>query len=649
MKHILFALICLVLPIAGNAADNPFAQPSASELRTAINVMRADSRFPQRARIVAMSLAEPAKRDVYDSTKRATIPREMHCTVFDASSNHTYEFTIDVTSRIVSEVRAIPSAQPMLTKADYDAADSIVRKNPRFVDAIKRRGLNPDSVSVETWASGTPLASTQRILRAIFYVPDASGLNRYDRPIEGLAATISLQSKTVTEWRDREIAPIPRATSTYAIPYERSDVPKVTSASNVRVVDNEVQWGNWRFTPVINAREGLTLYELRFVDSGRVRRVAHRVSLSEMLVPYGDTSGLWAWRNAFDVGEYGFGQNSTQLRKGADVPENAILRSASFADDDGNVVTKPDVLAVYERDAGIAWRHAASATSVASQRGQDLVIQHAAVIGNYDYIISYVLAPDGAITIDVGLTGIMLVKGSVDTAYDGSGSGGQMYAHIVAPNVLAPSHQHFFNFRLDLDIEDTANVVTEVDVWSPPPGEENRFNNAMMLDEWDLRSEREGARDVSLQRARTWRVSSSKLNALGAPTAYTIVPQTVTVPFLGPTALVRQRARFIEHQLYATRYNAQEFYAAGDYPNESDKDHGLPMYQANDDRLIRRDVVLWYTMGVTHVARPEDWPVMPTSHATMKIIPTGFFTRNPLLDSRTAQPPPKKKEKKKSR
>ncbi|MBK6291965.1 MAG: hypothetical protein IPF59_09475 [Ignavibacteria bacterium] len=55
------------------------------------------------------------------------------------------------------------------------------------------------------------------------------------------------------------------------------------------------------------------------------------------------------------------------------------------------------------------------------------------------------------------------------------------------------------------------------------------------------------------QRARTWRVSSSKLNALGAPTAYTIVPQTVTVPFLGPTALVRQRARFIEHQLYATR------------------------------------------------------------------------------------------------
>ncbi|MBK6291963.1 MAG: hypothetical protein IPF59_09455 [Ignavibacteria bacterium] len=49
--------------------------------------------------------------------------------------------------------------------------------------------------------------STQRILRAIFYVPDASGLNRYDRPIEGLAATISLQSKTVTEWRDREIVP----------------------------------------------------------------------------------------------------------------------------------------------------------------------------------------------------------------------------------------------------------------------------------------------------------------------------------------------------------------------------------------------------------------------------------------------------------
>ncbi len=643
MKHILFALLCILLTRTGTASTNPFAQPTASELRLAITIMRADSRFPQRARIVAMSLAEPAKRDVYDSAKRASIPREIHCTVFDASSNHTYEFTVDVVSRIVSEVRAIPSVQPMLTKADYDAADSIVRRNPRFIEAIKRRGLNPDSVSVETWASGTPLASTQRILRAIFYVPDASGLNRYDRPIEGLAATLNLQSKTVTEWRDREIAPIPQPTSAYPIPFERNAGPKITAPTTIRIVNNEVQWGSWKFTPTINAREGLTLYDVRFVDNGTPRRIAHRISLSEMLVPYGDTSGLWAWRNAFDVGEYGFGQNSTQLRKGADVPENAELRSASFVEDDGNVVTKPDVLAIYERDAGIAWRHAASARSVASQRGQELVIQHAAVIGNYDYVVSYVLAQDGAITIDVGLTGIMLVKGSVDTIYDGSGSGGQMYAHIVARNVLAPSHQHFFNFRLDLDIEDTANVVTEVDVWSPPPGNENRYNNAMMLDEWDLRSEREGARDVSLSRARVWRVSSSTLNSLGAPTAYTIVPQSVALPFLGTSSLVRQRARFIEHQLFATRYHPHELYAAGDYPNESDKDYGLPMYQANDDRLIRRDVVVWYTMGVTHVARPEDWPVMPTSHATVKIIPTGFFSKNPLLDSVTAQPPPKKK------
>ena len=43
-------------------------------------------------------------------------------------------------------------------------------------------------------------------------------------------------------------------------------------------------------------------------------------------------------------------------------------------------------------------------------------------------------------------------------------------------------------------------------------------------------------------------------------------------------------------------------------------------------------MVLWYTMGVTHIPRPEEWPVMPVTHVGFKMIPGGFFTRNPALD-----------------
>ena len=44
----------------------------------------------------------------------------------------------------------------------------------------------------------------------------------------------------------------------------------------------------------------------------------------------------------------------------------------------------------------------------------------------------------------------------------------------------------------------------------------------------------------------------------------------------------------------------------------------------------------WYTFGVTHFPRPEDWPVMPVEYCGFQLIPVGFFDANPALDI----PPP---------
>ena len=42
--------------------------------------------------------------------------------------------------------------------------------------------------------------------------------------------------------------------------------------------------------------------------------------------------------------------------------------------------------------------------------------------------------------------------------------------------------------------------------------------------------------------------------------------------------------------------------------------------------------MVWHTFGVTHVPRPEDWPVMPVEYAGFHLVPVGFFDRNPALD-----------------
>jgi primary-amine oxidase len=102
-------------------------------------------------------------------------------------------------------------------------------------------------------------------------------------------------------------------------------------------------------------------------------------------------------------------------------------------------------------------------------------------------------------------------------------------------------------------------------------------------------------------------------------------------PYVAPTTQVRRRAAFINQHFWATRYRADEIYAAGVYPNQSLGGAGLQKWVANNEPLSNQDVVVWYTMGVTHIPRPEEC-VMPVTHVGFRLIPGGFFSRNPALD-----------------
>ena len=72
--------------------------------------------------------------------------------------------------------------------------------------------------------------------------------------------------------------------------------------------------------------------------------------------------------------------------------------------------------------------------------------------------------------------------------------------------------------------------------------------------------------------------------------------------------------------------------AAGDYPNQNPGGDGLPRWTAADRALVATDLVLWHTFGVTHIVRPEDWPVMPVERTGFSFVPSGFFDGNPALD-----------------
>jgi primary-amine oxidase len=118
--------------------------------------------------------------------------------------------------------------------------------------------------------------------------------------------------------------------------------------------------------------------------------------------------------------------------------------------------------------------------------------------------------------------------------------------------------------------------------------------------------------------------------------AYKLVPGAIPTLLADPASSIGRRAGFATENLWVTPYAPEERRAAGDHPNQHAGGDGLPRWTAADRSLVDTDIVVWHTFGVTHVPRPEDWPVMPVEYTGFTLVPVGFFDRNPALDV----PPP---------
>jgi primary-amine oxidase len=209
------------------------------------------------------------------------------------------------------------------------------------------------------------------------------------------------------------------------------------------------------------------------------------------------------------------------------------------------------------------------------------------------------------------------------------------YSHLVGKNTAAVHHQHFFSFRLDMDVDGPANRVVEMNSVPVPAGKENPYGGAFTMQEAVLGRETQARRELNLETSRRWAIVNPAVkNALGQPSGYVLIPGENAMPFALPDSWIRKRAGFLGHHVWVTPYSDAEKYAAGDYPYGSKSVDGLPKWTAADRPLDNRDVVVWYTMGITHNPRPEDWPVMPVYEAGFKLMPLGFFAKNPAMDLR---------------
>ncbi len=620
--------ICLLVSAAW-AAPHPLTPLTAAEIRDAVRIFRASGHAPTTARFHFLSLEEPPKEMVL---RRATVPRRAFAVIYDRATNKTGEAIADLSTGRLASWKEIPGAQPPVGERDSSLADRIVRSDSRWNAAMRARGIrDPNEVLSVAWPAGTfGLAGEegQRVVRVTPYAGGA-GSNFFAHPVEGVAAFVSLTNGKILDFIDVDRnAPVSRENLDFdaaSVGPLRPAPPPIQIVApggpGWRIEDGEVRWEKWRFRYALDPREGLVLYTVGYEDGGRVRAVLYRGSLSEMAVPYGDPGPAWFFRNTFDAGELGLGILASSLRPGVDCPQNCAVFDAALAGEGGEVRAIAGAVGLYEREVGIAWKHGAN-----TRRARDLVLFYSSQAGNYEYGFQWIFHQDGSLEMRVLLTGIMSVKSVRDGVHD-------PYSHLVGKNTAAVHHQHFFSFRLDLDVDGQANRVVEMNSAAVPAGKQNPYGGAFTMQETPLATESQAQRRINLESSRRWIVTNpGAKNALGHPTGYALLPGENALPFALPDSWIRKRAGFLNAHVWVTPYNEAERHAAGDYPYQSKGGDGLPQWTSANRSIDNRDVVLWYTMGITHNPRPEDWPVMPVHEAGFKLVPWGFFARNPALD-----------------
>ena len=621
-----------------SGVSHPLDPLTAEEIAEASAILKSQRDLGPRTRFETVVLREPDKRVVLNYQPGNPVRRDAFIVVLDNDAGATYEAVVSLDEKSVVSWEHVPGVQPRVMFDEFVECEAAVRADTRFQAAIKKRGItDPSLVMVDPWSAGNYGYEDEEGRRLVLCRPFARSSptdNGYARPIEGVTAVVDLNRMEVVRVDDYGVMPLPPEPGNYGAEFVgkfREDLKPLEitqpEGPSFQVDGWKVTWQKWHLRVGFTPREGLVIHTVGYEDQGRVRPILYRAALSDMVVPYGEPGKDHYRKNAFDAGEYGIGSLTNSLTLGCDCLGEIYYFDAALNTGSGEAFTIPNAVCMHEEDYGILWKHTdwrIGQTEV--RRSRRLVISSVATVGNYEYGFFWYFYQDGTIQMEIKLTGIINTAGIAEGETP-------KYGTIVAPQLNAHIHQHFFNFRMDMCVDGEENSVYEVNTVAAPPGPDNPHGNAFYAEKTRLGTEHEAQRVIDPMSGRYWLVSSSTAkNALGQPVSYKLMPGENILPFAHPDASIIKRAGFMTKHLWVTPYDRDEISATGPYPNQHPGGAGLPEYTKNNRNVADTDVVLWYTLGYHHVPRPEDWPISPVAYCGFSLKPVGFFDTNPVLD-----------------
>ena len=625
--------------------SHPLDPLTENEFRQAVDILRRDQSIGDRWRFASIEMEEPSKPQVAAFDEAGEMPERRAIVVcFNRDTNGTYKALVSLSDDKTLSWTRLPGVQANLTVDEWHEAGDALLSHPQVVAALRRRGVTEtDAVLFDVWAYGDFLMPEahrgRRLAWSDTWVKSPGGANPYANHLRGFHCVVDLNTMELLEIEEGESSEWPRVMAEYLprhIPKRVLDTTARTPLQRLEIIQpdgpsfiitgNLVQWQNWSLRVGFNYREGMTLHTITYNDHGRVRPIAHRMSFVEMVVPYRDDCNDHYRRTAFDIGEWGLGFMTTSLELGCDCLGEIRYLDAVLHISKGEPYTVRNAICIHEEDNAVLWKHVDHHTGAEVRRMRRLTLSFHVTVANYEYLIYWRFYQDGNIECEVRATGLMVTTHLHE---------GESHPHgtLVDERTYAPYHQHFLTARLDLDVDGTDNTVYASETEAVPTGPDNPYGLSMRQRNTPLRSEEEGKQDYCWETQRTWRVVNENVtNGLGTHPSYKLLPGAAIPPIFDPDSPVLRRAEVITHTIWVTPNHPDERWPAGEFVTQSGPGLGLPEWTAANRAIDNTDVVVWYTFGINHITRPEDWPIMPVDTVSFWLKPVGFFDRNPALD-----------------
>ncbi len=637
---------------------SPWHSLTSDEITEAVSALRAS--VGDEIMFNRVSLLEPVKSDALAWDSGATAGRGAD--LIYRSSKQSYRAKYNFGTKLLTEPEALSGGQPMLVGEELMGAVEAVNALPEVEQALERRkvpsgyGLCLPRTTGRYFDDVADPISDRLVRLDCFDIRGQSGLgilpssSAFARPVEGLSVLFDVETMEVKDFMDSfsdgdapptdfEVLELSEEAIESRAPLSRVEISQ-PEGTNFTIAGSQVDWQNWQFHLRFDPRQGTILNRVGFIQDETFRSIAYEIAMSEMFVPYQDPDPHWFYRAYFDMGEFGFGNMATEL-KGSDCPANAVFQDVVFVSGEGEPFTAPNRICIFEADPGYpVWRHheglfddIPGIAPHQSRPSTHLVVRMVATIGNYDYFQDYVFQQDGRLRIRLISTGIDAAKGVFSANLADPRAGAEVATGtLIAPYRLGVNHDHFFSYRIDFDIDGRANqfVRHKLEAASQPVGAPRggiwQVNRQPVADEQSAQTVMSVDRPALL----TFE-SASQTNAMGYPTSYQLMYPNIR-PLVTLDDVTYQRARFLNNNLWVTRYQRDELFSSGMLVNQSAASQGLPQYISDNDVLDSTDLVAWPMIGFHHVPMAEDWPVMPSKVDEIVLKPRNFFDRNPALD-----------------